>query len=65
MSLKERILQFRAKHNVSQEDFANMCQVNVMTINSIETGKRQNPTQLTKAKIEMILRKDEEENEIE
>lgn len=65
MSLKERILNYRAKHNVSQEDFANLCQVNVMTINSIETGKRQNPTQLTKAKIEMILRKDEEENEIE
>ncbi len=61
MTLKDRIIQYRAKHNVSQEDFANLCQVNVMTINSIETGKRKNPTQLTKAKIEMILRKDEEE----
>ena len=61
MTLKDRIIQYRAKHNVSQEDFANLCQVNVMTINSIETGKRKNPTQLTKAKIEMILRKDEEQ----
>lgn len=61
MTLKDRIIQYRAKHNVSQEDFANLCQVNVMTINSIETGKRKNPTQLTKVKIEMILRKDEEQ----
>ena len=61
MTLKDRIIQYRAKHNVSQEDFANLCQVNVMTINSIETGKRKNPTQLTKAKIEMVLRKDEEQ----
>lgn len=59
MSLRERILQYRARHNMSQEDFANMCQVNVMTINTIETGKR-NPTPLTVAKIEMVLRKDEE-----
>lgn len=59
MSLKERIIQYRARHNMSQEDFANMCQVNVMTINTIETEKRK-PTPLTVAKIEMVLRKDEE-----
>ena len=58
MSLKERILNYRARHNMSQEDFANKCQVNVMTINTIETGKRK-PTQLTVTKIEMILREDE------
>lgn len=58
MSLKERILEFRAKHNLSQEDFANLCQVNIMTINTIETGKR-NPTRLTIAKIERVLREDE------
>lgn len=58
MSLKERILEFRAKHNLSQEDFANLCQVNIMTINTIETGKR-NPTKLTIAKIERVLKKDE------
>lgn len=60
-SLKDRILRYRARHNMSQEDFANLAQVNVMTINTIETGKRK-PTQLTEAKIEMVLRKDVEEN---
>lgn len=62
MSLKERILRYRAKHNLSQEDFANLAQVNVMTINTIETGKRK-PTQLTVAKIEMVLKG--EENNVE
>jgi transcriptional regulator with XRE-family HTH domain len=61
MSLKDRIIRYRAKHNVSQKEFATMCGVDVMTINKIETEKSTNPTQLTKAKIEMILRKDEEE----
>jgi len=61
MSLKDRILEYRARHNVSQEEFANLCQVNVMTINTIETEKRK-PTNLTKAKIEMVLRKDGENN---
>lgn len=58
MDLRERILQYRARHDMSQEDFANLCRVNVMTINSIETRKR-TPTQLTVVKIEMILKEDE------
>ena len=61
MSLKERIIQYRARHNISQKDFADLCGVDVMTINKIETEKSKNPTQLTKAKIEMIIRKDESE----
>ena len=60
-SLRQRIIRYRARHNMSQEDFANLAQVNVMTINTIETGKRK-PTQLTEAKIEMVLRKDVEED---
>ena len=58
MDLRERILQYRARHNMSQEDFANLCQVNVMTINAIETRKR-TPTQLTVTKIEMILKEEQ------
>lgn len=58
MSLKERILMYRAKYNMSQEDFANKAHVNVMTINGIETDKRK-PTQRTATKIEMVLKEDE------
>jgi len=58
MELGRRIVDYRAKHNISQEDFANLCQVNVMTINSVENGKRK-PTKLTIGKIERVLREDE------
>ena len=58
MELGERILEYRARHNISQEDFANRAQVNVMTINSAENGKRK-PTRLTIGKIERVLREDE------
>lgn len=57
-TLKDRILQYRARHNLSQEEFANRCQLNVMTINSIETGKRM-PTQLTTTKIELVLNEED------
>jgi len=60
MSLKERILEYRARHGLSQEDFANRCGLNVMTVNAIEVGKRK-PTQLTVAKIEMVLKGDEKD----
>lgn len=59
--LGERILEYRARHNLSQEDFANLVQVNVMTINAIENNKRQ-PLKTTAMKIEMIL-KGEAEND--
>lgn len=58
MTLGEKILEYRARHNISQEDFANRAQVNVMTINSVENGKR-TPTKLTMVKIERVLREDE------
>ena len=56
--LKDKIITFRAKNNLSQGDLANLCKVNVMTINNIETGKRK-PSRLTRAKIEMIIFKEE------
>ena len=58
MSLGDRVLEYRARHNISQEDFANLAHVNVMTINSVENKKR-NPTKLTIVKIERVLREDE------
>ncbi len=58
MSLGERIIAYRARHNMSQEDFANLVKLNVMTISSVENGKHE-PTKITAAKIDMFLRKDE------
>lgn len=65
MGLGEKILEYRARHNMSQEDFANLVQVNVMTINAIENDKR-NPLRKTAKKIEMFLNKEKEaENNVE
>lgn len=61
MGLDERILEYRARHGLSQEDFANLVKVNVMTINAIENGKRK-PLRITAKKIETILNQEEKEN---
>ena len=62
MELGEKILDYRAKHGLSQEEFANLVQVNVMTINAIENNKRK-PLRTTARKIEMIMK--ESENHVE
>lgn len=62
MSLSDLILEFRAKNGLSQEEFANMVQVNVMTINAIENNKRK-PLKTTAKKIEMFIK--ERENNVE
>lgn len=60
-SLGEKILEFRVRHGMSQEEFANLVQMNVMTISAIENNKRK-PLRITERKIEMIM---EEENNVE
>ena len=59
MGLGEKILEYRVKHGLSQEEFANLVQVNVMTVNAIENNKR-TPLRTTAKKIEMIMKESEE-----
>lgn len=58
-SIGSRIVEYRAKHNISQEEFANRCKLCIMTVNAIENGKRE-PNKLTKAKIEQLIENKEE-----
>ena len=58
--LGRRILEYRARHDMTQEEFAIKARLNVMTVNSIENGKR-NPTKLTRTKIEQIIKEDEQD----
>lgn len=53
--LRDRILKFRAKNNLSQADFANLCKISYMTESSIENGRIVRLNALTVAKIENIL----------
>ncbi len=59
MELRERILQFRAKNDLSQQEFAYMCKVSRQTIFMIEKYNI-NITSLTRSKIELVLGKGEE-----
>lgn len=58
MTLAEEMIQYRARHNLSQAKFGELCGVSVMTINFVERGL-QKPSALTEAKIRIVL--DEEE----
>lgn len=57
-NLGDRILEYRARHGLSQEEFANLVQMNVMTINAIENGKRK-PLKTTARKIEIFMEGEE------
>jgi transcriptional regulator with XRE-family HTH domain len=61
-TLAERIVDYRARHDLSQGEFAKLCRLSFMTIWGIENGKS-TPTKLTLAKIEQILNKEESQND--
>lgn len=61
MDIVSEIVAYRARHNISQEEFARRAKLSKQTINSIENGL-QNPTQLTIAKIKLLIDSDEKEN---
>ena len=60
MTLKDEMVMYRAKHNLSQAKFAKLCGLSVMTINSIE-NETQDPTPLTRGKIMLVLKGEKNE----
>lgn len=54
MDLKDRILDYRAKYDLSQAKMAERCGITMMTLSGIERGI-QKPSRLTVAKIERVL----------
>lgn len=57
MNLSERMIEYRAKERISQNDLAERVGVTKQTIYSIENGY-QDPSKVTRAKIEMVIGKD-------
>lgn len=53
-ALRAKILNYRAKHDISQIKFAELCKVTPQTICNIENGI-QEPSKLTKQKIINIV----------
>lgn len=56
--LREEMIDYRAKENISQMILAERCNVHPNTIYGIENGK-QKPTRLTEAKIRRVIEKEE------
>ena len=56
--LSKKMLEYRAKENISQRELAKRVGVSLQTINSIENGI-QEPTKLTEAKIYLTINNDE------
>ena len=54
MELKDRMVAYRAKHNISMKEMAERCKVSLQTIYSIENGT-QEPSRLTREKIRLVL----------
>ena len=58
MTLQELMVQYRAKHGLSQEKLAKLCNLSLQTVNSVENGL-QNPSRLTEQKIRLVVEEDE------
>ena len=57
MTLQERMIEYRAKERITQNELAERVGVTVQTINSVENGK-QDPGKITVAKIELVIGKE-------
>lgn len=58
-TLRKRIIMYRAKHNMSQVQFAKHAGISEATLVYIETGKKKKLSRLVEAKIQLAL---EDEN---
>lgn len=54
MDLIDKMVTYRAKHNMSLRKFAQQCGLSVQTVNSVENGL-QEPSKITKKKIELFI----------
>ena len=61
-TLPERMMYFRAEHNLTQEDLGKLCGLAGVTICNVENGS--NPSKMTRIKIELALKKGEAENAV-
>lgn len=59
MTLAEKMLTYRAKHRMTQPEFAKKCGLSTQTVCSIETGQ-QTPSRITELKILLVVEEDKE-----
>lgn len=59
MNIAERMIQYRARERINQQELADRCGVSKQTIYSVENNL-QEPSKVTLAKIELIIGKEEQ-----
>ena len=59
MTLQERMVEYRAKERITQMELAARCGLSTQTVGAVENGL-QEPSRITKAKIELVIGKEEE-----
>lgn len=67
VALRDKILRYRARHNLNQEEFAKICGLSKPTIGVIESGHfrvgRKGISRLTQAKILNIIEREERKDD--
>lgn len=58
MTIGERLLMYRSRHELTQKEMAKILDVTVFTVSRIERGRRI-PGRVTRTKIELLLEKDD------
>lgn len=58
--LAEKMIRYRAKHRLSQRDFAKLCGLSSQTINNVETGIA-DPSKITVLKIQLAMEEEKED----
>jgi DNA-binding XRE family transcriptional regulator len=56
--LGRKVVEYRAKHDLSQAEFAKLCNLSTQTVHLLENGK-QYPTELTRTKIMLKIKEDD------
>jgi len=62
--LADRMIEYRAKERINQQELADRCGVSKQTVNLVERGL-QTPSRVTAAKIELVVGKERENGTID
>lgn len=61
MTLQEKIVRYRARHNLTQRQFGELIGVTKQTVYGIENGL-QDPSKMTMMRIDILFEKENEQN---
>lgn len=63
MTLKEKMIRYRAANNLTQKQFADICGLSLITVNLIEAGKKKEISKMTEYKLKLFFEKGEKKDD--